>query len=187
MRPPGRESRIDVSLLDLSPQSMIEPNKERRELVPWLQQEDRGQRIEDIVRKSGSVPFRQLVCDLRTARRIPLTEGAGGLASRQPSWRVRLCVRKARISSVGNDDGRPREDPSSSLRSGRSCERRRNLLKGLCVDCNSSLCMQDQVVACEIRWEMSLCTRRPPVVAETIAGKQAKQGNRDRCSEDRRE
>jgi len=144
--PPGRESRIDVSLLDLSPQSMIEPNKERRELVPWLQQEDRGQRIEDIVRKSGRLPFRQVVCDLLTARRIPLTEGAGGLASRQPSWRVRLCVRKAnqsphRISSVGNDDGRPREDPSSSLRSGKSCERRRNLLKGLCVDCHSSLSM----------------------------------------------
>jgi len=139
----SRESRIDVSSLDLSPQSMIEPNKERRELVPWLQQEDRGQRIEDIVRKSGSVPFRQLVCDLRTARRIPLTE-ARGLASRQPSRYVRLCVRKAnqsphRISSVGNGDGRPREHPSSSLRSGKSCERRRNLLKGLCTDCHSRL------------------------------------------------
>jgi hypothetical protein len=95
----SRESRIDVSSLDLSPQSMIEPNKERRELVPWLQQEDRGQRIEDIVRKSGSVPFRQLVCDLRTARRIPLTE-AGGLASRQLSRYVRLCVRKANQSPI---------------------------------------------------------------------------------------
>ena len=132
-----------VSRPSLSSQSIVEPNKERRELVPWLHQEDRGQRIEDVVRKSGRLPFRQLACDLLTARRIPLTV-AGGLAGRQPSWHGRSCVRNANqgshsIPSVGNGDGRPREDSSSSLRSGKSCERRRNRVEGLCVGCHSRL------------------------------------------------
>jgi len=80
-RAPRARSGIAVFLASLSPQSILEPNKEWYEIVSWLHQEDRGQRIEDLVRKSRRLPCRELACDLLTARGKPLPE-SGGLVGR---------------------------------------------------------------------------------------------------------
>jgi hypothetical protein len=73
-----------VFLLDigrLSPQSLIEPNKEWHQLVSRLHLEDRGVGIEDLVGKARRLPRGEVACDLPTAREKPLPKN-GGLVDR---------------------------------------------------------------------------------------------------------